>query len=348
MATCSASLSSMGLSGFSLGACAASPASACCSVYCARTGSALSLDWNVGTSMRASGSLRDLPNCAKSPSIARTSSSATENPPAPPPASPPPTAPTPPAIEPARSNAEAVSHFPGAAPSEPPAPGTPPKCPAAPALPPPPPVPLPPPTPVPPPPPPPTPVPPPPPPTPGAPPPPPLPLPPPPVCLAVPHKLPASTPTPPPLPEQPVPVPPGPPLPEPPEPPVPPPPPPPGTPEPPLPKPNPGPEPPPPPPPALRLLSAARIICNILLGSSKKSRNLSPCAPSAFAVSCAATLIPATEESSATYRISFTLILVSPASACFNCSASEEGFELPLGNARTKRANCGCVSVGAK
>jgi hypothetical protein len=41
-------------------------------------------------------------------------------------------------------------------------------------------------------------------------------------------------------------------------------------------------------------------------------------------------------------------MLVSPASACFNCSASEEGFELPLGNARTKRANCGCVSVGAK
>src|SRR5256884_9660967 len=75
---------------------------------------------------------------------------------------------------------------------------------------------------------------------------------------------------------------------------------------PPPPRPNPGPVPPGPcpgppmPPPPPRELSAARIICSILLGSSKNSRNFSPCAPSAFAVNCAATLIPATEESSAT------------------------------------------------
>src|SRR5205809_3975064 len=41
-------------------------------------------------------------------------------------------------------------------------------------------------------------------------------------------------------------------------------------------------------------------------------------------------------------------MLVSPASAVFNCSAREEGFAFPLGKARTNRANCGCVSVGAK
>src|SRR5260370_387900 len=57
---------------------------------------------------------------------------------------------------------------------------------------------------------------------------------------------------------------------------------------------------PPPRPPLERMLSAARIICSILFGSSKKSLNFSPAAPSTFCVSCAATLIPATEESSAT------------------------------------------------
>src|SRR6202035_5083743 len=41
-------------------------------------------------------------------------------------------------------------------------------------------------------------------------------------------------------------------------------------------------------------------------------------------------------------------MLVSPASADFNCSASEVGLALPLGNARTKRASWGCVSVGEK
>jgi hypothetical protein len=41
-------------------------------------------------------------------------------------------------------------------------------------------------------------------------------------------------------------------------------------------------------------------------------------------------------------------MLVSPASADFNCSANDVGFELPLGNARTKRASCGWVKVGAK
>ena len=78
------------------------------------------------------------------------------------------------------------------------------------------------------------------------------------------------------------------------------------------------------------------------------SRNLSPPAPSALAVNCAATLIPATELSSATKRISLILMLVSPASAVFSCSASWLGFALPLGNARTKRANCGCVRFFAK
>jgi hypothetical protein len=41
-------------------------------------------------------------------------------------------------------------------------------------------------------------------------------------------------------------------------------------------------------------------------------------------------------------------MLVSPASADFNCSARAVGLVLPLGNARTNRASCGCVSVGAK
>jgi hypothetical protein len=41
-------------------------------------------------------------------------------------------------------------------------------------------------------------------------------------------------------------------------------------------------------------------------------------------------------------------MLVSPASADFNCSASEDGLAFPLGKARTNRANCGCVSVGEK
>jgi len=41
-------------------------------------------------------------------------------------------------------------------------------------------------------------------------------------------------------------------------------------------------------------------------------------------------------------------MLVSPASADFNCSANDVGLELPLGNARTKRASCGCVKVGEK
>ena len=63
MATCSASFSSMGLSGLASGACAANPASACCSVYCARTGIALNRDWKVGTSIRdESGSFRAFPN----------------------------------------------------------------------------------------------------------------------------------------------------------------------------------------------------------------------------------------------------------------------------------------------
>ena len=78
------------------------------------------------------------------------------------------------------------------------------------------------------------------------------------------------------------------------------------------------------------------------------SRSLSPPAPSALAVSCAATLIPATELSSATNRISLILMLVSPAIAAFNCSASWLGFALPLGNARTNRENCGCVRFFAK
>src|SRR5882762_721395 len=303
MATCSASLSSIGLSGLASGACAASPASACCRVYCARTGMALKRDWNVGTSIRCSESFRDFPSCANNPSIERTSSSSTLNPPPVPVPLPAPGRPAVPGTAPPRNNAEAVSHFPGVAPSVPP------------GAPPPPPAPLPPPGPVPP------------------------PTPPPPVPPDS-HKLepPAA-----PLPGAPLlPVPP-PPVPPPPDPP-------------PLPKPNPGPGPPgpcpgppiPPPPPLARILSAARIICSILLGSSKKSLNLSPAAPSTFCVSCAATLMPATEASSATYRISFTLMLVSPASAVFNCSASEEGLAFPLGKARTNRANCGCVRVGEK
>ena len=81
MATCSASFSNIGLSGLLSGACAASPASACCKVNCARTGMALRRDWKVGASMRFSGSLRDLPICANNVSIWRTSSSATLKPP---------------------------------------------------------------------------------------------------------------------------------------------------------------------------------------------------------------------------------------------------------------------------
>src|SRR5258707_15121128 len=41
-------------------------------------------------------------------------------------------------------------------------------------------------------------------------------------------------------------------------------------------------------------------------------------------------------------------MLVSPASAVFNCSAREEGLAFPLGKARTNRANCGCVRVVEK
>jgi hypothetical protein len=37
-------------------------------------------------------------------------------------------------------------------------------------------------------------------------------------------------------------------------------------------------------------------------------------------------------------------MLVSPPIAVFNCSASADGFAFPLGNARTNRANCACVS----
>src|SRR5467141_2314831 len=278
IATCSASLSSIGLSGLASGACAASPANACCSVYCARTGMALKRDWNVGTSMRCSESLRDLPSCANNPSIERTSSSSTLNPPpavpAPTPGTPA-TAPAPPAC----NIADAVRHFPSVGPSAPGAP-TPPLAP------------------VPPPPPPPTPLP-----SPTPPPPPPPPLPP----VPVPPPAPVPPPTPPPpvppdshKPEPPAAPPPGAPLPPLPVPPPDPPP---------LPRPNPGPgvpEPcpgppiPPPPPPLARILSAARIICSILFGSSKKSLNLSPAAPSTFCVSCAATLMPATEASSAT------------------------------------------------
>src|SRR2546421_451267 len=127
MATCSASFSSIGLSGLASGACAASPASACCSVYCARTGIALKRDWNVGTSMRCSESFRDFPSCANNPSIARTSSSSTLYAPPPVP-SPPPVPGTPPAppAAPLRNNAEAVSHFPGVALSVPGVPTPPP------------------------------------------------------------------------------------------------------------------------------------------------------------------------------------------------------------------------------
>src|SRR5579859_65478 len=41
-------------------------------------------------------------------------------------------------------------------------------------------------------------------------------------------------------------------------------------------------------------------------------------------------------------------MLVSPPIAVFNCSASADGFAFPLGNARTKRANCACVAPGEK
>src|SRR5216683_530173 len=276
MATCSANFNNIGLSGLASGACAASPASACCSVYCARTGIALKRDWNVGTSIRFSAAFRDLPSCANNPSIARTSSSSTLNPPPPVPA-PAPGIPAIPEGEPPPCNkAEAVSHFPGLVPSAPPA-----------ATPPPPPNP-------------PPPVPPPPPPVPI---PPPVPLPPP--SPPVPVPVPPLPPDPPPASHKPEPPPP-PPLPGTPEPPPAPIPPPADPPEPPSPKPGPAPPGPcpgppiPPPPPPERMLSAARIICSILFGSSKKSLNLSPAAPSTFCVSCAATLMPATEESSAT------------------------------------------------
>src|SRR6266480_3454770 len=253
MATCSASLSSIGLSGLASGACAASPANACCSVYCARTGMALKRDWNVGTSMRCSESFRDLPNCANNPSIERTSSSSTLNPPLVPVAVPD-RLPAPP-VAPLRNRAEAVNHFPGGATSVPPAAPAPVPVPAP--LPAPPPVP------------------------PTAPAPPAPPAAPPPPVAPEPHKLRPPGALLPPVPLPPVP---------------------------PLPRPNPGPGPPepcpgppiPPPPPLARILSAARIICSILLGSSKKSLNLSPAAPSTFCVSCAATLMPATEASSAT------------------------------------------------
>ena len=117
---------------------------------------------------------------------------------------------------------------------------------------------------------------------------------------------------------------------------------------PPGPAPNPGPLPPPPPPPDVRLLSAARISCSIFCGSSKMSRNLSPWLPSILAVNCAATLIPATDPSSATNRISLIFMAVSPASAVFSCSARAVAFAPLLGNARTKRENCACVVFGAK
>jgi len=117
---------------------------------------------------------------------------------------------------------------------------------------------------------------------------------------------------------------------------------------PPGPPPDPGPKPRPPPPDPPRPLSAANISCSSLLGSSKISRIRSLCAPSAFAVNCAATLIPATLPSSATNRISLIRMLVSPASAVFNCSASWLGLAFPLGKPRTKRANCACVRLGEK
>jgi hypothetical protein len=78
------------------------------------------------------------------------------------------------------------------------------------------------------------------------------------------------------------------------------------------------------------------------------SRNLSPAEPRTLAVNCAATLIPATDPSSATNRISLILMLVSPASADFNCSAKELGLAFPLGNARTNLANCPCWRLGEK
>ena len=37
-----------------------------------------------------------------------------------------------------------------------------------------------------------------------------------------------------------------------------------------------------------------------------------------------------------------------PAKADFSCSATCAGFVFPVGNARAKRANCGCVSEGEK
>src|ERR1700720_950009 len=77
--------------------------------------------------MRASGSLRDLPNCAKSPSIDRISSSATAYPPASAVPAPAPTATGPPR----GSIAEAVSHLLGV----PPDPAGPPAAPPAPPLP---------------------------------------------------------------------------------------------------------------------------------------------------------------------------------------------------------------------
>ena len=73
------------------------------------------------------------------------------------------------------------------------------------------------------------------------------------------------------------------------------------------------------------------------------SLSLSDWLPSILAVNCAATFIPAVEPSSATYRISLIRMLLSPASADFNCSASELGLALPLGNARTNRAKLPCV-----
>src|SRR5437016_8421874 len=82
---------------------------------------ALKRDWNVGTSMRCSESFRDLPSCANNPSIERTSSSSTLNPPPVPAPVPAPGRLATPAVEPPRNRAEAVSHFPGPGPSVPPA-----------------------------------------------------------------------------------------------------------------------------------------------------------------------------------------------------------------------------------
>jgi hypothetical protein len=41
-------------------------------------------------------------------------------------------------------------------------------------------------------------------------------------------------------------------------------------------------------------------------------------------------------------------MVVSPASADFNCSANMLGLLFPLGNARTNRAKAFCVVVGEK